>query len=171
MKRKVLLTFIAMTANLGLLMACSDDSSDGDSLVNVHSNTLHLKVESYDFKASSCKDHLAKWADGVGEEYIDFYINDDGSATVNLETGVSCDGFYSMIYETRNDTLFAVQNYTRFLKDLDSLSGDSIIVGLDYHMSHCSCLVDLELIIPSPLVGTKYVDFEGDCRSIVYKKR
>ena len=172
MKRKVLLALIAVTASLGLLMACSDDASDEDSLVNVHPNTLTLKVESFDFKyLSECQHGLAKWADGIGEESIDFYINEDGSATVNVETGVICSGFVSMIYETRNDTLFATQNYTRIIKELDTLSNDSVIVGISNFKSHCSCLVNLELIIPSPLVGTKYVDFEGDCRSIVYKKR
>ena len=171
MKTKALLVLVVMIANFGLLAACSENSNDGDVLVSVPANTSALKGESFDFNASSCKKGLAKWADGIGEESIDFYINEDGSATVNVETGVICSGFVSMIYETRNDTLFATQNYTRIIKELDTLSNDSVIVGISNFKSHCSCLVNLELIIPSPLVGTKYVDFEGDCRSIVYKKR
>lgn len=171
MKTKALLVLVVMIANFGLLAACSENSNDGDVLVSVPANTSALKGESFDFNASSCKKGLAKWADGLGEESIDFYMNDDGSATANLETSMICSGFASMIYEIRNDTLFATQNYTRLIKELDSLTMDSVVVGYEEFRSHCVCQIDLELKIPSEFVGTKFVDFEGDCRSIVYKKR
>ena len=170
MKRKALFVLIATLASIEMFVACSSDSDTGDSLVSVPANTSAIKGESFDFKTSSCKNTLAKWADGVGEESVDFYMNDDGSATVNMETSMICSGFVSMVYETRNDTLFASQNYTKITKALDSLTGDSVVIEISEFKSHCSCQVDLELKIPSVFVGTKYVDFDGDCRSIVYRK-
>ena len=112
MKTKILCALIAVATSFGLFMGCSDSDGNNvtgsdDSLVTVPPNTAELKGESHDFKVSSCKSHLAKWFDGTGEESIDFYINEDGSATVNIESGMGCDGFYSMLYETKNDTLFA----------------------------------------------------------------
>ena len=169
MKRKVLFALAVMAASFEILAACSSDSGT-DPLVSVPANTSAIKGESFDFKTSSCKNSLAKWANGVGEESIDFYMNDDGSATVNMETSMICSGFVSMVYETRNDTLFASQNYTKITKALDSLTGDSVVIEISEFKSHCSCQVDLELKIPSVFVGTKYVDFDGDCRSIVYRK-
>ncbi len=170
MKIKVLFALITIATSFVVLTACSDDSNSSDTLISVPANTSALKGESFDFKTSSCKDYLAKWADGQGEEFIDFYINDDGSATVNLVTGMICSGFVSMVYETRNDTLFATQNYTRITKAFDPITNDSVVVGIDEFRSHCSCTVNLELKIPSEFIGTKYVDFEGDCRLINYRK-
>ena len=176
MKRKVLLFLISIAASFSLLAACSDNSDSSnavasdDSVINVPPNTSELKGLSHDFKTSSCKSHLAKWYDGHGEEYIDFYVNEDGSATVNMESSMGCDGFYSMMYETRNDTLFVEQNYSYEIKELNPVTGDSVVVEYGYHMSKCVCLIDLELRIPSKFIGTKYVDFEGDCREIIYKK-
>ena len=183
MKTKILCALIAVATSFGLFVGCSDSDGNNvtgsdDSLVTVPSNTSSIKGESFDFKyTSSCgenpaKLNLAKWSDGSGEEFIDFYINDDGTATVNIRKGVSCDGgFVSMLYETRNDTLFAEQNYVRLIKEYDPITNDSIVVGTDEFMSHCSCLVGIELHIPAEFIGTKYVDFEGDCREIVYKKK
>lgn len=88
-----------------------------------------------------------------------------------MKSSMFCNGIYSMIYETRDDTLFATQNYARVVKKLDPATKDSVIVEYEEFRSHCVCQIDLELKIPSEFVGTKYVDFEGDCRSIVYKKR
>ena len=176
MKTKILCALIAVATSFGLFMGCSDSDGNNvtgsdDSLVTVPSNTAELKGESHDFKVSSCKSHLTKWFDGTGEESIDFYINEDGSATVNIESGMGCDGFYSMLYETKNDTLFAKQNYSYEIKEFDPITGDSVVVEYGYHMAKCVCLVDLELHIPAEFIGTKYVDFEGDCREIVYKKK
>lgn len=171
MKRKALFVLIATLASIEMFVACSSDSDTGDSLVSVPANTSAIKGESFDFKASSCKEYLGKWSNGDGDEYIDFYMNDDGSATVNMEMSMICSGFVSMVYETRNDTLFATQNYTKITKALDSLTNDSVVVEISEFRSHCSCLADVELKIPSEFVGTKYVDFKGDCYSIVYKKR
>jgi hypothetical protein len=172
MKKMVQSALIAMIASLGMLAACSSESSDGESLVNVPENLSARKGESFDFKyLSSCKNNLAKWAEGIGEENIDFFINEDGSATVNMETGILCNGFVSMIYETRNDTLFAEQNYTYIRKEWDPVKEDSVIVEMGETRTHCSCLVDIELRIPPEFVGTKYVDFEGDFYTINYKKK
>ena len=171
MKIKVLLALIAIVVSFELLAACSDDSSDEDVLISVPANTSAAKGESFDFKTSSCKNNLSKWADGVGEETVDFFINEDGSATVDMKSSMFCNGIYSMIYETRDDTLFATQNYARVVKKLDPATKDSVIVEYEEFRSHCVCQIDLELKIPSEFVGTKYVNFEGDCRSIVYKKR
>lgn len=177
MKRKmVLCALCAIVASAGLLVACSDDSSAEDSLMNVPANTSHLRAESFDFKKSSCKEQasqnsLAKSADASDDESIEFYINEDGSATVNLEMGILCSGLVSLIYETKNDTLFVTENYFQIYKELDTLSGDSVIVGFGEKRSHCSCRVDLELKISAPFVGTKYAYIDGACRTIVYKKR
>ena len=118
MKTKILCALIAVATSFGLFVGCSDNDGNNvtgsdDSLVTVPPNTAELKGESFDYKASACKEMLAKRYNGEGEEYIDFRIKDDGSAIVNIEMAMSCDGFVSMVYETRNDTLFATQNYTR----------------------------------------------------------
>ena len=177
MKTKILCALIAVATSFGLFVGCSDSDGNNnvtgsdDSLVTVPPNTAELKGESFDYKASACKEMLAKRYNGEGEEYIDFRIKDDGSAIVNIEMAISCDGFVSMVYETRNDTLFATQNYTRVKKALDPLTGDSVVVGTEEYRTHCACLVDLELHIPAEFIGTKYAEFEGDYRTIVYKKK
>ena len=140
-----------------------------DSLLNEDMNIV--KVLDEDGKEEYEKINLSKWADGVGEETVDFFINEDGFATVDMKSSMFCNGIYSMIYETRDDTLFATQNYARVVKKLDPATKDSVIVEYEEFRSHCVCQIDLELKIPSEFVGTKYVDFEGDRRSIVYKKR
>ena len=149
MKTKILCALIAVATSFGLFVGCSDSDGNNvagsdDSLVTVPPNTAELKGESFDYKASACKEMLA---------------------------AMSCDGFVSMVYETRNDTLFATQNYTRVKKALDPLTGDSVIVGTEEYRTHCACLVDLELHIPAEFIGTKYAEFEGDYRTIVYKKK
>ena len=176
MKTKILCALIAVATSFVMLVGCSDSDGNNvtgsdDSLVTVPPNTAELKGESFDYKASACKEMLAKRYNGEGEEYIDFRIKDDGSAIVNIEMAMSCDGFVSMVYETRNDTLFATQNYTRVKKALDPLTGDSVVVGTEEYRTHCACLVDLELHIPAEFIGTKYAEFEGDYRTIVYKKK
>ena len=176
MKTKIFCALIAVATSFVMLVGCSDSDGNNvtgsdDSLVTVPPNTAELKGESFDYKASACKEMLAKRYNGEGEEYIDFRIKDDGSAIVNIEMAMSCDGFVSMVYETRNDTLFATQNYTRVKKALDPLTGDSVVVGTEEYRTHCACLVDLELHIPAEFIGTKYAEFEGDYRTIVYKKK
>ena len=103
MKTKILCALIAVATSFGLFVGCSDSDGNNvtgsdDSLVTVPPNTAELKGESFDYKASACKEMLAKRYNGEGEEYIDFRIKDDGSAIVNIEMAMSCDGFVSMVY-------------------------------------------------------------------------
>lgn len=171
--KTLLLALSAIAVSFGLLTACSDDSNADNSLVSVPSNTSAVKGKTTDYKESkSCSELggnlLAKAS--AEEKFIDFYMDDDGSATVVFEMTHNCI-INTILYETRNDTLLISSDYIIRIATVDSVTHDTTWIEDSSLEANCFCRSEFELTIPSKFVGTQYASFERENYTINYRKR
>ena len=129
MQKRVLLNLVAIAFSVCLLVACSSDSSADSNVIEVPAKGNVALESSFDFKVlKSCDDvkglSLAKSEDKSGmeneddfdyddferflndrftNENVDFYVNEDGSATVTKNLFVDCGGVNTIDYEIVND--------------------------------------------------------------------
>ena len=170
--KPLLLALSAIAVSLGLFTACSEDSSTDNTLVSVPSNTTAAKGETTDYKETkSCSELggnlLAKSA--TEEKSIDFYMNDDGSATVVFEMTHNC-MINTILYETRNDTLLVSSDYIIRFATVDSVTHDTTWIEDNSLEANCFCRSEFELTIPSKFIGTQYASFERENYTINYRR-
>lgn len=104
-------------------------------------------------------------------ENVDFYLNEDGSATVVKEIPMDCGGVNTADYEIVNDTLFVSLHHYIWEKVYDPDLGDSVLVNAGWIQGTCrACHAEFKFTIPPQFVGAKYWD-DGLVYNIVYKKR
>ena len=194
MQKRFLLSSAAIAFSVCLFVACSDDTSANSNIIDVPAKGNVALESSFDFKISkSCeKVRGASLAKSAGEdndedfdyeeyekflkarftnENVDFYVNEDGSATVTKKLFVDCGGVNTIDYEIENDTLRVSSHFYFWNKVYDPDLGDSVLTKAGYLQGTCrSCEAEFELNVPSRFVGAKYLD-DGLVYNIVYKKR
>ncbi len=171
--KPLLLALSAIAVSLGLLTACSEDSNADNTLVSVPSNTTAAKGETTDYKETkSCNElgsnQLAK--SSAEEKSIDFFMNEDGSATAVFEMTHNC-MINTILYETRNDTLLVSSDYIIRFATVDSVTHDTTWIEDNSLEANCFCRSEFELTIPSKFIGTQYASFERENYTINYRKR
>ena len=171
--KPLLLALSAIAISVGLFTACSEDSSADNTLVSVPSNATAAKGNTTDYKETkSCSELggnlLAK--SSAEEKSIDFYMDDDGSATVVFEMTHNC-MINTILYETRNDTLLISSDYIIRIATVDSVTHDTTWIEDSSLEANCFCRSEFELTIPSKFVGTQYASFEREIYTINYRKR
>ena len=190
MQKRFLLSSAAIAFSVCLFVACSDDTSANSNIIDVPAKGNVALESSFDFKISkSCeKVRGASLAKSAGEddseiidsyddfdwftnEYIDFYVNEDGTATALVKLGVSCGVVNTIDYEMTNDTLH-VSGHNYIWKNVyDPDIGDSVLTNVGFLQATCGCSAEFELNVPSKFVGAKYLENNDWIYGIVYKKR
>lgn len=172
--KPLLLALSAIVVSFGLLTACSEDSNADNTLVSVPSNTSAAKGETTDYKESkSCSElgsNLLAKSSAEENKSIDFLMNEDGSATVVFEMNHNCI-INTILYETRNDTLFVSGDYILRIASVDSVTHDTTWIEDSSLEALCFCRSEFELTIPSKFIGTQYASFERENYTINYRKR
>ena len=172
--KTLLLALSAIAISFGLLTACSEDSNADNSLVSVPSNTTAAKDKTTDYKESkSCSGlggNLLAKSSAEENKSIDFLMNEDGSATVVFEMNHNCI-INTILYETRNDTLFVSSDYILRIPVVDSVTHDTTWIEDNSLEAMCFCRSEFELTLPSNFIGTQYVSFERENYTINYRKR
>lgn len=172
--KTVLLALSAIAISLGLFTACSENSSADNTLVSVPSNTTAAKDKTTDYKESkSCSGldgNLLAKSSAEENKSIDFLMNEDGSATVVFEMNHNCI-INTILYETRNDTLFVSSDYILRIPVIDSVTHDTTWIEDNSLEAMCFCRSEFELTLPSNFIGTQYVSFERENYTINYRKR
>lgn len=197
MQKRVLLNLVAIAFSVCLLVACSSDSGADSNVIEVPAKGNVALESSFDFKVlKSCDDvkglSLVKSEDKSGmeneddfdyddferflndrftNENVDFYVNEDGSATVTKNLFVDCGGVNTIDYEIVNDTLSVSAKFYIWKNIYNPEIGDSVLTKTGHIQGSCrSCESELELNVPPKFVGAKYLD-DGLVYNIVYKKR
>lgn len=173
--KRVLLVLFAIAVSSVLLAACSENASVDNTIVSIPSNVASEKGASADYKETkSCGELggnlLAKAAAEENKETIDFYMNEDGSATVVVEMAHNC-MINTILYETRNDTLFVSTDYILHIMVVDSVTRDTSWIEDSSLEALCVCSSEFELTVPSKFIGSKYASFEQTNYTIAYRKR
>ena len=172
--KTLLLALSAIAVSFGLLTACSEDSNADNSLVSVPSNTSAVKGKTTDYKESkSCSElggNLLAKSSAEENKSIDFLMNEDGSATVVFEMNHNYI-INTILYETRNDTLFVSSDYILRIPVVDSVTHDTTWIEDNSLEAMCFCRSEFELTLPSNFIGTQYVSFERENYTINYRKR
>lgn len=177
MKKTCLLGLSAIVASFAVFLACSDNGSSDVALVDAYSDLPAAKGKATSYKVEKpCSENpnpmssLAKAGAENVKETIEFYVNEDGSAVASFDITTYCI-FNTILYETRNDTLFVsadnlapepIGTYT------DSL-GRIVEVGAPH--TKCVCRYGVEATVPPEFVGTRYVTDGAGTYAIIYKKK
>ena len=190
MQKRVLLLSVAIAFSGCLLVGCSDDTSANGDIIDVPAKSNAELGYSFDFKMTkTCqevsKQSLAKalgdddaenedaddFFDWSAHESVDFYVNEDGSATFTNVVPIECGGVNTAEFEIINDTLdvsFYDYHWGNFY---DPESGDSVWTILGHLQPSCrACHAELEVKVPPQYVGAKYLDV-GLVYDIVYRKK
>ena len=191
MQKRVLLLSAAVAFSGCLLVACSDGTSANSDVIEVPAKGNVALDYSFDFKMTkTCqevsKQSLAKalddgdaenedaddFFDWSAHESVDFYVNEDGSATFTKIMSVQCGEIVNTAeYELRNDTLH-VSFHEYFWENVyDPELGDSVWTKTGFMVASCrACHAELEVKVPPQYVGAKYLD-DGLVYDIVYRKK
>ena len=175
-----------------LLVSCSNDTGSNSDIIEVPAKGNVALDYSFDFKVTkTCsevsKQTLAKavddgdaenedadydFFDRSAHESVDFYVNEDGSATFTKIMSVQCGGIVNTAeYELQNDTLH-VSFHEYFWENVyDPELGDSVWTKTGFMIASCgACHAELEVQVPPQYVGAKYLD-DGLVYDIVYRKK
>ena len=171
--KHLLLALSAIAVSFGLLTACSEDSSADNTSVSVPANTVAAKGKTTDYKETkSCNElgsnQLAK--SSAEEKSIDFFMNEDGFVTAVFEMSHNCI-INTILYETRDDTLFVSSDYILRIPMVDSVTHDTTWIEDSGLEANCFCRSEFELTIPEKFIGTQYASFERENYTINYRRR
>ena len=190
MQKRVLLLSAAVAFSGCLLVACSDGTSANSDVIEVPAKGNVALDYSFDFKMTkTCqevsKQSLAKslddgdaenedaddFFDRSAHESVDFYVDEDGSATFTKVMPIECGGVNTAEFELVNDTLHVSFRDYYWGNVYDPESGDSVWTITGYLQPSCrACHAELEVKVPPQYVGAKYLDV-GLVYDIVYRKK
>ena len=157
--------------SLCALAACGDDdstSSTGSTTANNVLPSAKMETTSYTvIKPCDGNALSAKTAEEDSGESAFFIVDSDGSAITDIEVMSYCQ-INTILYETRNDTLFITGKYE---VPIDSTLLAEDTPRVEGFQTHCSCSYELELSIPPEFVGTKYVKASAETYPIIYVQK
>lgn len=182
----------ALFASSMLLLACSDNASDArifsstdfqnndvvakmeaSFVVNegcVH-NVLELdEVDSYKLAKSAANSQIVEDVYDLADmKTVVLWVNEDGSATAELEFGTSC------VYNTVDiwkelDTLNVSALIRNTGIEIDSVTGDTTHWVAEGSAT-CSCLTNITVNFPAEYLGARYIKCENGIDLIEYRKR
>ena len=192
MQKRVLLLSAAVAFSGCLLVGCSDDTSANSDIIDVPAKSNAELGYSFDFKMTkTCqevsKQSLAKSLDDgdaenedaddyvfyrSAQESVDFFVDEDGSATFTKVMPIECGGVNTAEFEIINDTLH-VSFYDYIWENVyDPVLGDSVWTKTGYMQTSCrACHAELEVKVPPQFVGAKYLENNDWIYDIVYRKK